>query len=164
MGPPPGALPSSSQSLHLKVKTSKKLDSSCQQPPVPFLPVPSNEQYFFFLMWQWMAFWCFLVFIINISPFFLITRYQLLLPTTPSPHPWELMAKATFSIFPFRPFLYALQTLCSRAVVWLHTKCEFDWFFLMVGNNYFKTEAFSWNEYVNMNYQLIDLFSGKLLN
>lgn len=97
MGPPSGALPSSPQSLHLKVKASKKLDSSCQLQPVSFLPVPSNEQFFFFLMWQWMALWCFLVFIINLWPSFFITRYQLLLPSTPSPHPWELMAKATFS-------------------------------------------------------------------
>lgn len=62
------------------------------------------EQHLFSLIWQWITLWCFLVLIINLWPSLLITRYQLLLPTSPSARPWELMVQATFSIFPFRPF------------------------------------------------------------
>lgn len=127
MGPSPWALRSSSQSLHLKVKTSKKLDSLCQLPPVSFPLVPSNEQHLFFLMWQWTALWCFLVFIINLWPSFLITRYQLLLPTTPSARPWELMVQATFSIFPFR--LHTTDSPKERSCMTSHKVCIWLIFF-----------------------------------
>lgn len=85
--------------------------------------LPNNEQHLFFLMWQWMALWWFFVFIINLWPSLLITGYQLLLPTTPSAHPWELMVQATFSIFPFSPFLYTLHTLPQSSCMTSHKVC-----------------------------------------
>lgn len=130
MGLPSGAFSTSSQTLYLKVKASKKLDSSRQLLPVSFLPVPSNKQYLFLLLQQWKPLCCFLVNIINLWPSFLITRYQLLLPTTLSACPCELIFQRTFSIFLFKPFLYTLQTVCNWVVAWLHTKCIFDWLFM----------------------------------
>lgn len=50
IGLPSGALATSSQTLYLKVKASKKVDSSCQLLPVPFVPVPTNKQHLFLLL------------------------------------------------------------------------------------------------------------------